>query len=89
MTIDEARSVLASEGYADIHEWHDNASVIYPSHVHDGDTAHIVVAGSVFIRIGEEEVEYRPGDRFDIPAHVPHAARMGGGGCTYIFAEKV
>lgn len=88
MTIDEARSALASEGYADIGEWHDAPGVIYPPHEHDGDTAHIVVAGTLFVRIGDEESEYKSGDRFDIPAHVVHAARMGGEGCTYIFGEK-
>ncbi len=89
MTIDEARSALASEGYTDINEWHDNARVIYPAHAHDGDTAHIVVAGTLFVTIGDEEKVYHSGDRFDIPAHTPHSARMGDDGCTYIFGEKV
>lgn len=89
MTIDEARSVFVAEGYTDIDEWHDNASVMYPVHEHDGDTAHIVVSGSIFITINAEEKEYRSGDRFDIPAHVLHGVRMGSAGCTYIFGEKV
>ena len=89
MTIDQARSTLASEGYVDINEWHDAPGVIYPPHKHDGSTAHVVVAGTLFVRIGEEEKEYRSGDRFDIPAHVMHSARMGSEGCTYIFGEKV
>ena len=88
MTIDEAQSVLAAEGYTDIDEWHDGANVMYPAHEHDGDTAHIVVGGSIFITINGEEREYRSGDRFDIPAHVAHSVRMGSGGCTYIFGEK-
>ncbi|MEK7632898.1 MAG: hypothetical protein AAB473_03840 [Patescibacteria group bacterium] len=89
MTIDDARSVLMTDGYADIDEWHDNASVIYPAHEHDGDTAHIVVGGSIFITMSGEEKEYHPGNRFDIPAHVSHTVRMGDEGCTYIFGEKV
>ena len=89
MTTDEARAVLAAEGYTDIHEWHDAPWVIYPSHAHHWDTAHIVVSGAIFVRIGDEETEYTSGDRFDIPANIPHAARMGSDGCTYIFGEKV
>ena len=81
--------MLMTDGYTDIDEWHDNASVIYPAHEHDGDTAHIVVGGSIFITINGEEKEYRAGDRFDIPAHTAHSVRMGGEGCTYIFGEKV
>lgn len=89
MTIDDARSALMTDGYTDIDEWHDGPSVIYPAHEHDGDTAHIVVGGSVFITIDGVEKEYRPGDRFDIPAHTAHSARMGDEGCTYIFGEKI
>ncbi len=88
MTIDDARSALMTDGYTDIDEWHDGPSVIYPAHEHDGDTAHIIVGGSIFITIDGEEKEYRPGDRFDIPAHVSHTVRMGDEGCTYIFGEK-
>lgn len=88
MTIDDARSALAFDGYADIDEWHDNASVMYPTHEHDGDTAHIVVGGSIIITINGQEKEYRAGDRFDIPAHTAHSVRMGSEGCTYIFGEK-
>ncbi len=89
MTIDDARSTLLGEGYSDIDEWHDNASVIYPSHQHDGDTAHIVVSGSIFITIDGEEKEYHSGDRFDIATNTVHSVRMGEYGCTYIFGEKI
>jgi mannose-6-phosphate isomerase-like protein (cupin superfamily) len=89
MTIDEARSALASEGYVDINEWHDAPEVFYPPHAHGGNTAHVVVSGSLFVTIDGEEKEYKPGDRFNIPAHVIHSARMGGEGCTYIFGEKL
>jgi len=89
MNINEAESVLVKDGYADIHEWHDGPFVIYPAHEHDGDTAHIIVGGSIFITIDGDEKEYKPGDRFDIPAHVFHSVRMGGEGCTYILGEKV
>ncbi len=89
MIIDDARSTLSADGYSDINEWHDNASVIYPAHQHDGDTAHIVVSGNIFITINDEESEYKPGDRFDIPANTAHSVRMGENGCTYIFGEKI
>ena len=89
MTIEETRLALASEGYVDINEWHDAPGVIYPLHEHDGSTAHVVVAGTLFVTIGEDEKEYKPGDRFDIPAYVVHAAIMGSEGCTYIFGEKI
>ena len=88
MTIDEARLALASEGYVDINEWHDAPGVFYPPHEHDGDTAHVVVAGTLLVTISDDERIYKPGDRFDIPAHIIHAARMGSEGCTYIFGEK-
>ncbi len=89
MTIDDARQTLANDGYSDVNEWHDGASVIYPAHEHDEHTAHIVVGGSIFIIMNGEEKEYTPGDRFDIPAHTLHSVRMGSEGCTYIFGEKV
>ncbi len=89
MTIDEARLALVQEGFSDIDEWHDAPGIFYPSHEHDGITAHIVVGGSIFITIDGVEKEYCPGDRFDIPAHVAHSVRMGSEGCTYIFGEKV
>lgn len=89
MTIDDARQILANEGYVAIDEWHDGVNVMYPVHAHGEHTAHIVVGGSIFITINGEEMEYVPGDRCDIPAHVAHSVRMGGEGCTYIFGEKV
>ncbi len=81
--------VLKAEGFGEICVWHNSPDEIYPQHEHAGDTAHVVLQGSMVIRINGEEHEYVVGDRFDIPAHVAHSVRMGSEGCTYIIGEKV
>jgi len=50
-------------------------AVTVPEHSHQ-EQREIVLSGSVRFRLGGEEREYRAGDAFFVPAHVPHSAQV-------------
>lgn len=87
MDVDDIAAQLRLEGFNEVYTWHNAPGDIYPMHVHDDVTAHVIVQGSLILEIDGVEREYGEMERFDIPAGVLHGARMGELGCTYIVGE--
>ena len=53
-------------------------TVEFPEHTHE-EQWEIPLTGKVILHTGGTSTEYQPGDKFYIPAHVPHAATVFSG----------
>ena len=47
-----------------------------PLHTHPHEQIGYLVSGEMTLRIGEEETLIRPGDSWNVPGNVPHAAQI-------------
>ncbi|MHB8612574.1 MAG: cupin domain-containing protein [Candidatus Dormibacteraceae bacterium] len=59
-------------------------NAVSPAHHHDNEQLGFVIAGSIVMRIGNEDRELGPGDTYAIPSDVPHDAVAGPEGATVV-----
>jgi quercetin dioxygenase-like cupin family protein len=57
-------------------------NAISPEHRHENEQLGFVIRGSMTMRIGDEVLELRAGDTYNIPSDVEHGAAAGAEGCT-------
>ena len=90
MAVDEKKLAedLRAEGFRQTYVWQDGPSVFYAEHVHNEQTAHIILSGAMTLIIGGEAKTYHAGERCDVPAGAAHSARMGSQGCRYLIGER-
>lgn len=83
-----SKELLKQEGFKHVHVWQDGPNASYVTHTHQKKTAHIILDGEMTISVeGVGTFVLKRGDRYDVPAHTPHSARMGASGCCYIVGE--
>jgi quercetin dioxygenase-like cupin family protein len=80
---------LVSEGFSRTYVWADAPGAQYPDHVHETETAHIILAGEMTLTMDGKAQTYRVGERCDVPADTVHAAEMGPRGCRYLIGERL
>jgi quercetin dioxygenase-like cupin family protein len=78
---------LENEGFITVAVHADAPETVHADHTHERKTTHIVLDGSMTVVMQGTSVEYRAGDRFDVPAGMVHSAMVGQDGCRYVFAE--
>ncbi len=88
MRVQELEKTLRDEGYSHTYVWEDGPGVNYPDHTHPTETAHIILEGEMMLISEGKTQTCRAGDRFDVPAHAVHSARMGPKGCRYLIGER-
>ena len=59
-------------------------NAVSPTHHHENEQVGFVIAGSITMRIANEERELNPGDTYNIPSHVSHDAVAGPDGATVV-----
>ncbi len=69
-----------------VREW--APATVVPAHSHPFDAHALVVAGEMWLTVGNETRHLRPGDGFDVAAGVEHAERYGPQGATYWVARR-
>jgi len=84
----ELEKQLYNEGFRIVYIWRDGPNAFYPEHKHSTLTAHIILEGEMTITLEGEKRVVRSGERFDVPAHTIHVAKMGPRGCKYMIGEK-
>jgi quercetin dioxygenase-like cupin family protein len=84
----ELERQLRTEGFTHTYVWEDSPGVSYPAHTHPNETAHVILEGEMTVTCEERTQTYKPGERFDVPAHTVHSAKMGPHGCRYLIGEK-
>ncbi len=79
---------LRGEGFSHVYAWQDRPNIFYSDHTHPNLTAHIILEGDMTVTTEGKVQHCKAGDRFDVPAHAVHSARMGPNGCRYLVGEK-
>ena len=79
---------LRADGFTHTYVWEDGPGVSYPDHTHPTETAHIILEGEMTVTCVGRTQTYKPGERFDVPVHTVHSAKMGPEGCRYLIGEK-
>jgi mannose-6-phosphate isomerase-like protein (cupin superfamily) len=79
---------LRQEGFRHIYVWQDGPNTFYGEHVHDRETAHIILSGELTLTMNGGSKSYCAGERCDVPAGASHSARMGPRGCRYLIGER-
>ena len=57
-------------------------------HTHPFHARALVVAGEMWLEVGEATQHLRPGDRFELAGGTPHSERYGPEGATYWVARS-
>lgn len=84
----EPEKQLRAEGFTHTYVWEDGPGVFYPDHTHPNATAHIILEGEMTVTSQGKTQTCKSGERFDVPAHTVHSAKMGPRGCRYLIGEK-
>jgi quercetin dioxygenase-like cupin family protein len=82
-----ARAARA-EGFDEVIERTWAPSTVLDSHTHPFAVRALVVAGEMWLTVGERERHLLPGDEFALERDVPHAERYGPEGATYWVARR-
>ena len=57
------------------------------SHIHAASHILVVVDGEMKVKLKDEEIIMKPGDKITLGSHVEHAAYFGQKGCKYFWIE--
>jgi quercetin dioxygenase-like cupin family protein len=80
---------LTDEGFPHVYEWHDDAGTKYPAHAHKDKVSMYILGGGLMFQFGDEEVNLKEGDRFDVPPGKEHTAVVGANGCDFLVGEMI
>lgn len=67
----------------------DEPNETYEEHMHKGRVSFFVVKGSIEMMIDGTPRKLIAGDRIDVPVGVPHTAKVGIEGCSYVVGEDI
>ncbi len=81
--------LFVKDGYRQHWVQTDMAGYFYAEHEHPIDTAYAVVIGAMTIEMDGQSRVFREGERFDVPKHVFHSAKIGPKGCTFLIGVRV
>lgn len=85
----EWREQLAKDDFKEIWVRADKPNCEYEAHEHPVDTTHVVLRGSLQVKMNGKTYEIKENERLDIEKHIEHSAKIGSQGCTFLMAAKV
>ncbi len=77
-----------ARGYDEVLERTWAPATVLESHTHPFALRAVVVAGEMWLTVGDDVRHLRPGDEFALERDVPHAERYGAEGATYWVARR-
>lgn len=77
-----------AEDYDEVLERKWAPSTVLDTHTHPFEVKALVVAGEMWLTVGDHVRHLRPGDEFALEDGVPHAERYGAEGATYWVARR-
>ena len=81
------RELFDGEGLSP-HAWSNGPGDTYPTHTHRYDKVLGCVAGSITFHTPDGDFVLSAGDRFDLPAGIPHSATVGPAGVRCLEAAR-
>lgn len=87
-TFAEFEATARAEGYTQVlqRDWAPNTVVA--THTHPFSVKAVVVAGELWLTVGDSTRHLRSGDCFTLDREVPHAERYGDAGASYWVARR-
>lgn len=82
-------NLLKQEGFAHVYEWTDKPNTEYSEHSHKGKVSFYITKGNILMNIDGIHTMVRTGDRMNVPVGVPHTAKVGPEGCTFVVGEEI
>ena len=76
------------QGFDEVVERTWPSSTVLELHTHPFSLRALVVAGEMWLAVGDRERHLGPGDEFALERDVPHAERYGAAGATYWVARR-
>lgn len=89
MNVEKLRKKLEEDGFVHIYEWHDDPYTKYPPHRHKGRVGIYILKGDINFSLRNETIILSPGDYFEVPINIEHAAEVGDLGCDYVVGEMI
>ena len=80
---------LKEQGFVHIYEWTDEPNTEYPEHSHKGKVTFYIVDGTILMNVDGIHISLRKGDKYDVPVGIPHTAKVGIDGCSFIVGEEI
>ena len=77
-----------AEGFDEVLERVWAPGTVLAEHTHPFAVKAVLVQGEMHLEVGVETQHLRPGDRFSLPAGLPHAERYGPEGAIYWVARR-
>ena len=77
-----------AEGFDEVLERVWAPGTVLAEHTHPFAVKAVLVQGEMHLEVGAETQHLRPGDRFSLPAGLPHAERYGPEGAIYWVARR-
>jgi quercetin dioxygenase-like cupin family protein len=84
---EKIKEAMEKEGYAPAVIF-DEPGFVYEPHQHNETNFLVCLEGGMKLTVGEEKVNFQPGDKLIIPHHTIHFGKVGPKGCTYFWAAK-
>lgn len=81
-------SAAKADGFDEVIERKWPPSTALESHTHPFSVKALVVAGEMWLKVGDDVRHLRSGDEFTLDREVPHAERYGEQGATYWVARR-
>lgn len=88
-TVEEWKHQLVQENFGELWVHTDPPGHFYEEHSHPVDTAHVVLDGSMTVSFDGKENIVKAGQRLDVLKNVPHTARIGEQGCTFLIGVRL
>ncbi len=82
------RSARLAEGFDEVAERAWSADAVAETHSHPFAVKALVVAGEMWLTVGDDTRHLCAGDAFALERSMPHAERYGPSGATYWAARK-
>jgi len=87
-TFEAFEAEARAQGFDEVLERAWAPSTVLESHTHPFALRARVVAGEMWLTVGDDVRHLRPGDEFALDRDVPHAERYGEDGATYWVARR-
>ena len=81
-------AMLEKDGYQEIVEVKRAPNEVLGLHTHPFEACALITLGELRLVTGSQEQLCRPGDRFHLAAHAPHAESCGAEGVHYLVGRK-
>ena len=86
--VTDFKTARLAEGFDEVAERKWNGSEVVPEHSHPFSVHALVIAGEMWLTVGDRVQHLKAGDEFHLARQEIHAERYGQEGATYLAARR-